>query len=234
AAAMPSMVRMSAPCACTANMVQDFTDLPSRSTVQAPQWVVSQPICAPVRLSCSRSMWTSSVRGSTSTSTALPFTVMATWVLAIGSSPSSGATGALAGACQRARQHHAGHLLAIGDGPAGVGGGRGDRLRRFGGSLHGRGIELRAHDNGGGVFGPQRRLGQVGEADRAARDACAAHGENNGCGCSGVVADLAFELFVGRSVARGGYRDAHGGEHLAGLHRRGIGALIEFPRRNAT
>ena len=39
------MVRISAPSACTANMVQDFTDLPSRSTVQAPQWLVSQPIC---------------------------------------------------------------------------------------------------------------------------------------------------------------------------------------------
>ena len=37
AAAMPSMVRISAPFACTANTVQDFTDLPSRSTVQAPQ-----------------------------------------------------------------------------------------------------------------------------------------------------------------------------------------------------
>ena len=49
ALAMPSMVRMSAPFACTANMVQDFTDLPSRSTVQAPQWLVSQPICGPVR-----------------------------------------------------------------------------------------------------------------------------------------------------------------------------------------
>ncbi len=49
--AMPSMVRDRAPSACTANMVQDFTDWPSRSTVQAPQWLVSQPICVPVRLS---------------------------------------------------------------------------------------------------------------------------------------------------------------------------------------
>jgi hypothetical protein len=29
-------------------MVQDFTDMPSISTVQAPQWVVSQPIWVPV------------------------------------------------------------------------------------------------------------------------------------------------------------------------------------------
>ena len=83
ALAMPSMVRMSAPSACTANMVQDFTDLPSRSTVQAPQWLVSQPICGPVRLSCSRRKWISRVRGSTSASTASPFTVMETWVFAM-------------------------------------------------------------------------------------------------------------------------------------------------------
>ena len=45
---MPSMVVMSEPLACTANMVQDFTDMPSISIVQAPQWVVSQPIWVPV------------------------------------------------------------------------------------------------------------------------------------------------------------------------------------------
>ena len=47
-AAMPSMVRTSAPEAWTAKIVQDFTDLPSISTVQAPQCDVSQPICGPV------------------------------------------------------------------------------------------------------------------------------------------------------------------------------------------
>jgi hypothetical protein len=36
--AMPSMVRTLPPSAWIANTVQDFTDLPSRSTVQAPQW----------------------------------------------------------------------------------------------------------------------------------------------------------------------------------------------------
>ena len=48
ALATPSMVVISEPWACTANMVQLFTDMPSRSTVQAPQWVVSQPIWVPV------------------------------------------------------------------------------------------------------------------------------------------------------------------------------------------
>ena len=78
ALAMPSMVVILAPSACTANMVQLFTDLPSRSTVQAPQWVVSQPMCAPVRLSSSRRKWMSSMRGSTRPSTSRPLTFIFT------------------------------------------------------------------------------------------------------------------------------------------------------------
>ena len=77
------MVVMSEPSACTANMVQDFTDMPSISTVQAPQWVVSQPIWVPVSERFSRMKWTSSVRGSTRPSTSAPFTFMVTWVFAI-------------------------------------------------------------------------------------------------------------------------------------------------------
>ena len=38
----------SRPSACTANIVQDFTGVPSSSTVQAPQLVVSQPMWVPV------------------------------------------------------------------------------------------------------------------------------------------------------------------------------------------
>src|SRR3979409_2286896 len=57
ALAMPSMVRISVPFAWMANTVHDFTDLPSRSTVQAPQWLGSQPICGPVRVICSRKKW---------------------------------------------------------------------------------------------------------------------------------------------------------------------------------
>ena len=40
----PSIVVTSAPSACTASTVHDFTDSPSRSTVQAPHDVVSQPM----------------------------------------------------------------------------------------------------------------------------------------------------------------------------------------------
>ena len=87
ALATPSMVVISEPWACTANMVQLFTDMPSRSTVQAPQWVVSQPIWVPVSCRFSRMKCTSSVRGSTRPSTSAPFTFMVTWVFAILSLP---------------------------------------------------------------------------------------------------------------------------------------------------
>ena len=49
ACARPSMVVTLAPSAWTASMVQDFTDLPSTWTTQAPHWLVSQPTCVPVR-----------------------------------------------------------------------------------------------------------------------------------------------------------------------------------------
>src|SRR3954470_13172859 len=97
-------------------MVQDFTDLPSRSTVQAPQWLVSQPICGPVRLSCSRRKWISSVRGSTSASTFAPFTVSETWDFVMSLS-----SGALRRAGKGAREHDAGHLGAVLRRPAHVG-----------------------------------------------------------------------------------------------------------------
>src|SRR5579859_4132210 len=65
---------ISAPSACTANMVQDFTASPFIRTVQAPQYVVSHPTCVPVRSNSSRSSCTSNMRGSTVTECDLPFT----------------------------------------------------------------------------------------------------------------------------------------------------------------
>ena len=55
--------------------VHDFTGSPSSSTVQAPQWVVSQPMWVPVRRRFSRRRWTSSRRDSTSASCSVPLTV---------------------------------------------------------------------------------------------------------------------------------------------------------------
>ena len=48
--ASPSIVTMSAPSACTASIVQLFTDSPSTWTVHAPHDDVSQPTFVPVRL----------------------------------------------------------------------------------------------------------------------------------------------------------------------------------------
>ena len=68
------MVVISVPSACTARTVQLFTARPSISTVHAPHWLVSQPMCVPVRSSSSRSTYTSSALGSTSTVRAAPLT----------------------------------------------------------------------------------------------------------------------------------------------------------------
>src|SRR5258706_11396034 len=60
------MVVRLAPSACTANMLQLFTALPSSSTVHAPQSEVSQPMCDPVSPATSRRQWIRSSLGSTS------------------------------------------------------------------------------------------------------------------------------------------------------------------------
>src|SRR5215813_2788515 len=62
-------------------MVHDFTVLPFRMTVQAPQLLVSQPTCVPVRPADSRMKWTSSVRGSIRASLARPLMVILTCCL---------------------------------------------------------------------------------------------------------------------------------------------------------
>ena len=52
--AMPSIVVISDPSACTASTVQDFTDWPSTRTVHAPHDVVSHPTFVPVSPTTSR------------------------------------------------------------------------------------------------------------------------------------------------------------------------------------
>ena len=59
-------------------MVQLFTGVPSTSTVQAPQLVVSHPVWVPVRRRPWRSRCASSSRGSTSAVRAWPLTVTVT------------------------------------------------------------------------------------------------------------------------------------------------------------
>src|SRR6185437_15493756 len=73
-----SIVRTSASAAVSARMVQDFTALPLMCTTQAPHCEVSQPTWVPVNRRFSRRNCTSSVRGSTSALTGLPFTIILT------------------------------------------------------------------------------------------------------------------------------------------------------------
>src|SRR5829696_8347936 len=83
------MVVTSAPSAGAVSTVQLFTASPLRCTVQAPQLLVSQPTCVPVRPSSSRSQCTSRSRASTSASRFSPLTVTSTCTLALIRLPSS-------------------------------------------------------------------------------------------------------------------------------------------------
>src|SRR5262245_27333731 len=68
----PSTVRISAPSACTAKTVHDFTVLPLNRTVHAPQLLVSQPMWVPVSPRASRMKCTNSSLGSTAASRSRP------------------------------------------------------------------------------------------------------------------------------------------------------------------
>ena len=75
---MPSTVRISRPEAIAASTVQLLTGSLSIQTTQAPQFEVSQPQCVPVSRRLSRRKCTSSSRGSTSSVTVSPLTVIVT------------------------------------------------------------------------------------------------------------------------------------------------------------
>src|SRR6516165_2026774 len=96
------------------------------STVQAPQWLVSQPMCGPVIPSSSRSRWINNRRGWARISTLRLLTVNLMCILAI-ARPSS--AGALFGADDRVPHHHPRDMDAEFDRPVSVGRGTGDPLR---------------------------------------------------------------------------------------------------------
>src|SRR5260221_13554138 len=80
--ASPSMVVMLAPSAWTGKIVHDLRTSPLTAIVQAPHWLVSQPMWVPVRPSVSRRWCTSRVLGSTSCWYLLPLTVSETFTRA--------------------------------------------------------------------------------------------------------------------------------------------------------
>src|SRR4030095_4336909 len=89
---------------------QAFTDMPSTSTVQAPQCEVSQPMCGPVCARRSRSVWISSSRAGTLTSTALPLSWKEmVWVFDMLGLRLASSLGARMRGDQRAARHLAGH-----------------------------------------------------------------------------------------------------------------------------
>src|SRR5258705_13788459 len=77
------MVVMAYPSACTANIRQARTGVPSTSTVRAPHTPCSQPAWAPVSSSSSRRQSSRLVRGSTATVRASPLTVNSTRMRAL-------------------------------------------------------------------------------------------------------------------------------------------------------
>src|SRR5689334_13915745 len=122
----PSTVVTVQPSACTASTVHDFTGWPSRCTVQAPQWLVSQPTCVPVIAKFSRMRCTSSSRDSTSASRTAPLMVTLILCLAI-----SVRSRSLDGFLERPRREHARHLLLVLDRAFAVGRGRAFRRRHL-------------------------------------------------------------------------------------------------------
>src|SRR6266511_3538106 len=124
----PSTVSIPRPSACTARNVQDLIGAPSTSTVQAPHPEVSQPMWVPVRPSCSRRKWTSSMRGSTSALCSTPLT------LTVISMPApSSSRGRLGGCPQTALGEDADDVALVLDRPAVVGAWRGGLRRQLGG-----------------------------------------------------------------------------------------------------
>src|SRR3954464_10324328 len=102
----PSTVVSCRPSACTANIVQAFTGLPSSSTVHTPQLVVSHPMCVPVRTSSRRMKSARSMRGSTSALCSLPLTVTVICTDASSGLSRRGRCGDLHGRLQAALHEH--------------------------------------------------------------------------------------------------------------------------------
>src|SRR5581483_7871775 len=76
--AMPSIVVIAAPSACTANIRHDRTATPSTITVHAPHTPCSHPRCVPVSAQSSRRKSASVLRASTYPRCRSPFTVIVT------------------------------------------------------------------------------------------------------------------------------------------------------------
>src|SRR3569623_632146 len=223
--ASPSTVSTSPPSACTASTVHDFTDLPLRSTVQAPQWLVSQPMCLPVWRSRSRKVWMSSSRGSPSVSTLSPLSVNAMRVLAILISLRP---------CQcltnRSARHLAGHVGLVLAVAAQILGGVADRHRLLRGLLDQRLVDHLAGEQRRRFAGLERSGCDVGKRDVDLFANLAVELQLHRGGGGGEVAGLAFELAIGGTAAFGHRRYANLGEEFVGRKFGVIEAVEEMLR----
>src|SRR6267378_4885655 len=182
-------------------MVQDFTGVPSTSTVQAPQWVVSHPIWVPVSLSLSRRKCTRRSLGSTSALFFSPLTVtVIDWPI------SSTSPGALIGALQTALGKDPDNVALVLDGTAMVGFRLGG-FRRQGRRLLDRGVvqagtsQRRFGSFRFDVLGPDRR-----QSDSRQPDLTVVHLQMDRNRDGGEITDLALELEVGATRLRLGGR----------------------------
>src|SRR5437867_4952491 len=199
------------PWAWTANIVHDFAGWPSTRIVQAPQWVVSQPMWVPVSRSTSRIICTSSKRGSTFASCFSPLTESFTSIVL---SPAPGTLDRLA---ERPGRQHAHEILLVLDGTAQVGRG----FRGLGGELGSpldRGLVRRLpFQSRLGLRGLDGREAHVGQSDT---DVLARAVRPDGHLCvdrlGGEVADLALELQIGAPATRRRARDPDLHENLVG------------------
>src|SRR5437870_4013911 len=220
--ARPSIVRISAPSAWTASMMQDRAASPSIKIVHAPQTPCSQPTCVPVRPRSSRRKSTKSLRGSQRPSRATPFTVRRT------------VTASGMGDRARARERPPGEdrreVAAVVGRGVDVGVGRHELRRPPGGGVDRRvGETVALEDLLGGPEPHGHRPGAGrGEARRSAP--CAVPDDQRGDRDDREVAMAPRELLECPARPRGGRRQADLDEDLVGLEARREVRDEEVPR----
>src|SRR5262249_13311907 len=180
------------------------------STVQAPQWLVSQPICGPVIPSSSRSRWISNRRGWARSSTSRLLTVNLICILAIVQLPCS--AGALFGAGDRALHHHPRDMDAEFDRSVSVGRWTGDPLGSLRGFSNRCLVDAGADQCFAGLLSEQRRVGEVGQRDCGSSAGAAGPGSaHRWRGCR-IIPDLAFLFLIGPAVTARGDGDMDRGQ----------------------
>src|SRR6266446_999204 len=236
----PSTVVISDPSACTANIVQDFTARPFISTVHAPQYVVSQPTCVPVRSQASRRNSTSNMRGSTSRAYDLPFTLMWTltailFTVAIAGIPSGIEVGpfdrfsASSAHCNLNGALHQGYdqlTLVLGGSThvrLRIGGGTG----RFGGGRNRLVVQVLSTERCLGLGSADRRQSDAAQRYRGILANVALHDELYGSTGTWIHGSTSLKCDIGAAAALGRNLDFNFGNKFVGSERGCVGVFDE-------